>query len=270
MAYLGLENESTIKISPLKVESMIAIALLLLAIGLSMTITRTAAVMLELTGMSRDSARFQARAAYCGVGYASPESECIIEHPIRRRIISFLMMLGNAGTATVVATMILSFTKDAEGQNHLPMKLSIVAAGLAMLFVAARSQFVDRQMTKCVQYACKRFTQLDLNDYVALLNLAEGFSVLEVDVREGDWLGDQTLAALALPREGVLVLGVRKADGGYIGTPTGITRVDVGDTLTVYGKLSRLEELNQRRHGPSGLFARELAIDEQTRESAID
>ena len=242
---------------------MIAIALLLIAIGLSLAITRTAAVMLELTGMSRDSARFQARAAYCGVGYASRESDGINEHPIRRRIISFLMLLGNAGTATVVATMIMSFTKDSDGESHLPLKLAVVSVGLAIFFIASRNKFVDQQMTSLVQYACTKFTRLDLNDYVALLNMAEGFSILEVDVNEGDWLGEQDLAALALPKEGVLVLGVRKSDGQYLGAPTGTTRVEVGDTLTVYGKLSQLEELNRRKHGPAGLYARKAALDEQ-------
>ena len=77
-----------------------------------------------MTGMSRDSARFQARAAYCGVGYASRESDGIIEHPVRRRIISSLMMLGNAGTATVVATLILVVRERwTDGESHLPVKL---------------------------------------------------------------------------------------------------------------------------------------------------
>ena len=120
-------------------------------------------------------------------------------------------------------------------------------------------------MTKLTQYACQKFTRLDLNDYVALLNLAEGYSILEVDVRKGDWLGGQDLATLALPKEGVLVLGVRKSDGTYVGSPNGATLVEVGDTLTVYGKLAQLEELNQRKHGPAGIFARKVAVDEQAK-----
>lgn len=245
---------------------MIAIALLLVAIGLSLIITRTAAVMLELTGMSRDSARFQARAAYCGVGYASRESDGIVEHPLRRRIISFLMLLGNAGTATVVATMIISFTKSSGGATLL-MKLAAVGAGLVALFVFSKSKFVDRQLTYFVQWSLKTFTQLDLSDYVALLNLSEGFSILEVEIKEGDWLCGRNLMNLALTKEGVLVLGVHKKDGQYVGTPTGTTQVDIGDRMTVYGRRAHLEELNSRKHGTDGVVAHLAAVSERVQES---
>lgn len=244
---------------------MIAIMLLLTAIGLSLIITRTAAVMLELTGMSRDSARFQARAAYCGVGYASRETDGIVEHPLRRRIISFLMLLGNAGTATVVATMIISFTKQDDGATPAVTKLAVVAGGLALLFLFARSKFVDRKMSLFVQWALKRFSSLDLSDYVALLNLSAGYSILEVDVHDGDWLSGRDLATLALPREGILVLGIRRNNGEYLGTPIGTTQVDIGDTLMVYGQLAQLEELNHRKHGTSGMYAHLAAVTERSK-----
>lgn len=246
---------------------MIAIALLLLAIGLSLIITRTAAVMLELTGMSRDSARFQARAAYCGVGYASRESDGIVEHPLRRRIISSLMLLGNAGTATVVATMIVSFTKSGSGATTTATKLVAVGVGLLILFVFANSRFVDRQLTRFVQWALKTFTQLDLNDYVELLNLSEGFSILEVEIQEGDWLSGRDLLSLALPKEGVLVLGIHKKDGNYVGAPKATTQIDVGDRMTVYGRRAHLEELNTRKHGTDGVGAHLAAVSERSQVS---
>ena len=245
---------------------MIAIVVLLLAIGLSLIITRTAAVMLELTGMSRDSARFQARAAYCGVGYASGEFDGIMTHPVRRRIISTLMLLGNAGTATVVATMIISFTKDPDHTTHMLSKLIVVGIGLLLLFLAARSKFVDQRLRVFVEWALESFTHLDLNDYTALLHMSEGFSILEVDVQEGDWLGGRDLATLALPKEGVLVLGIHRSDGKYIGSPTGTDTIDIGDTLLVYGRLSQLEELNQRKHGTSGMYAHLAAVTEREKE----
>lgn len=248
---------------------MIAIVVLLLAIGLSLVITRTAAVMLELTGMSRDSARFQSRAAYCGVGYNSPETQCIVEHPVRRRIISTLMLLGNAGTATVVSTMIISFTADAnEPSQHPFSKILVVAAGLLVLFFAARSELVDAWLTKFVQWCLRSFSSLDLKDYTALLHSSKGYSVLEVEVQDGDWLGGRSLATLALPKEGVLVLGIRRPDGEYIGAPSGRTEIGPGDTLLVYGRLTQLEELNQRKHGTSGIYAHLAAVTERAKDAS--
>lgn len=243
---------------------MTAISLLLLVISFSLVITRSAAVMLELTGMSRDSARFQARAAYCGVGYSSKESDGVINHPLRRQIVSTLMLLGNAGTATVVATLVLSFT--ALDSTQWQTKLALLFAGLIFLLVLANSSWVDRKMSQFIHSALRKFTKLDLNDYLALLHLSQGYSVLEVKVAAGDWLGGADLKTLNLPKEGVLVLGIQRVKGDYIGAPSGSVVVNVGDVLTMYGQLERLEELNRRRLGREGSDAHELAVDKQSRD----
>lgn len=244
---------------------MTAIVLLFLVVSCSMFITRTAAVMLELTGMSRDSARFQSRAAYCGVGYSSRESEGIMEHPVRRRIISTLMLMGNAGTATVVATLVLSF----RGVEHWVGKLVILIVGLSAIYLISNSRWVDEQLRRFVQWALTKYTSLDLNDYTALLHLAKGYSILEVEVQQGDWLSGNDLKTLALPKEGVLVLGVRRRSGDYVGAPTATTKVEAGDSLTLYGKLDRLEELNRRRTGVAGLYAHAAAVVEREQEAAV-
>ncbi len=88
---------------------MLGVATILLAIFVSLLITRIATVALTATGLSYDIARFQARSALSGVGFTTGEAEHIVEHPVRRRIILTLMLLGNAGLVTIVATTMLSF-----------------------------------------------------------------------------------------------------------------------------------------------------------------
>lgn len=91
---------------------MIAIFSLLVVLILSLLITRIATVALTLTGLSRESARFQARSAFTGVGFATHEAENVVNHPVRRRILMLLMLLGNAGIVTVIASMILAFVNQ--------------------------------------------------------------------------------------------------------------------------------------------------------------
>jgi uncharacterized membrane protein HdeD (DUF308 family) len=59
----------------------------------SVIIVRVAAIMLKSTGLSQDVARFQARSAFTGTGFTTRESEAIINHPVRRRIILALMLI---------------------------------------------------------------------------------------------------------------------------------------------------------------------------------
>ena len=88
---------------------MLAIISLLITLTLSLLVTRVAAMALMLTGLSREAARFQARSAFSGVGFTTNESESIVSHPVRRQIVMSLMLLGNIGIATVVATLMVSF-----------------------------------------------------------------------------------------------------------------------------------------------------------------
>src|ERR671932_1767602 len=78
----------------------------------SLLITRVGAVALMLTGMSRESSRFQARSAFFGVGFTTAEAEAVVTHPVRRRIIAWLILLGNAGVISVLGTLIISFGGD--------------------------------------------------------------------------------------------------------------------------------------------------------------
>ena len=88
---------------------MISIVSLLVVLTLSILVTRIATVALTHTGLSRESAKFQARSAFTGVGFTTNESEKVVNHPLRRRILLALMLLGNAGVVTAVSSLILSF-----------------------------------------------------------------------------------------------------------------------------------------------------------------
>lgn len=88
---------------------MIAIISLLLVICISILITRIATVALAHTGLSKEAARFQARSAFTGAGFTTHESERVVNHPVRRRIILSLMLLGNAGVVTAVSSSMLTF-----------------------------------------------------------------------------------------------------------------------------------------------------------------
>lgn len=241
---------------------MIAITSLLVTLTLSLLVTRVAAMALMLTGLSRESARFQARSAFSGVGYTTSESESIVNHPVRRQIVMGLMLLGNVGVATVVATMMVSFI-DIQRNERWMFNLSLLCVGLLILWLISKSRWVEHHLNKIIAWALRRFTQLDVRDYVAVLNLQKGYAVTETRVAPKDWLADKTLVDLNLPKEGVLVLGIQRTDPSvYIGAPTAQTAIYADDILVLYGPIERLEELDQRRKGRIGDEAHREAVTE--------
>ena len=243
---------------------MIGVLSLLVALTLSLILTRVAAMALMFTGMSREAAKFQARSAFTGVGYTTNEAEHAVNHPVRRRIIMMLMLLGNIGVATVAGTVMVSFmsTSAATSQQRLIM-LSLLAAGLVVMWLVFSSRWVERHMNRVIAWTLKRFTDLDVRDYVALLELARGYAITEMIVDPGDWLAEKSLADLKLSDEGILVLSIRMQDGDFHGTPRGEDIVHVGDTLILYGDIEDIEKLDRRRAGHIGDREHLEAVEEQ-------
>jgi len=240
---------------------MIAILSLLIVLTLSLLITRIAGMALMLTGMSSEAARFQARSAFTGSGFTTGESESVVNHPVRRRIIMMLMLLGNIGIATVVATAVLSLINTARAE-HWWWYILILASGAAALVILSTSRRVEYQLNRLIALGLKRWTRLDVTDYVAVLQLQNGYAVTEMEIESGDWLDGKSLFEAALPKEGVLVLGIQRSDGAFIGTPRASDLIHSRDTLILYGLSSRIAELDQRRADDSGERAHSEAVME--------
>src|SRR3954452_2364914 len=229
--------------------------------AISIVITRIGAIALTHTGLSREVARFQARSAFLGVGFTTVEAEAVVNHPVRRRIVSALILLGNVGIVSAGASLVLSFTR-ATGQQAAA-RAAVLALGLLALVLLVRLPVVSRALSHVIDAALRRWTDLEVRDYEELLELAGDYGVMELLVEEGDWLAGHTLAELGLRDEGVVVLGLRRPGGDYVGAPGSLTVIRPGDTLTIYARSARLCELDERRPGAQGDRAHRDAVAEQ-------
>lgn len=70
--------------------------------------------------------------------------------------------------------------------------------------------------------------------------------MVEVDVEPRSWLTRGPRGELALDQEGVVVLGIVRKSGEYLGAPTAKRQIKAGDRVVVYGRTSRILELRQR------------------------
>jgi len=240
---------------------MIALLSLLVIVTISLVVVRVGAVALTMTGLSRDLAIFQAQSAFSGVGFTTSESESVVSHPARRNIIRLLMLTGNAGLTSAVASLVLTFYQG--GRADVMLRLGLIVLVLAVLWALASSRLVDRVMTRLVRAALSRWTSLRVQDYAQLLEVAEGYTVSAIEVGPSDWLCDRTLAELKLNREGVLVLGVRRKDGTYQGVLGGEVRIRCGDTITCYGRRELLRRVASRSRGAAGEAEHEAAVQEK-------
>jgi hypothetical protein len=134
---------------------MLSIITLLMVLTLSIFLTRVATVALTHTGLSRESAKFQARSAFTGVGFTTSESEKVVNHPVRRRILLMLMLLGNAGIVTAVSTLIVSFVSIDRSDSFIWL-IVLLVAGLVALWSLASSRWVDRHLSNLISKVLKK------------------------------------------------------------------------------------------------------------------
>ncbi len=256
---------------------MIGLIGLFVVVITSLLITRIATVMLTLTGLSQESAKFQARSAFSGVGFTTSESESVVNHPLRRRIIMTLVLLGNAGVVTVLVSLLLSFG-DVSDSDEALLRLALLAGGLAVVWMAARSRWMNRALSRVIERGLRRFTDLDTRDYVGLLRLAEDWVVAEVEVEEDDWMCSVPLRDLDLPEEGIVVLGIDRRDGHWVGAPSGKTAFHPGDVVVLYGTKDSIDRLDHRERSAQGELDRltsqveftEHYLAQQELEHAVD
>ncbi|MEJ2432061.1 MAG: hypothetical protein P8Y53_02410 [Pseudolabrys sp.] len=157
---------------------MLAVASLLFVLLLSLVVVRIATVALTLTGLWRAVARFQARSAWTGTGFTTQESETLMSHPVRRQIISLLMLLRGAGLVTAASTLMLSFVTVASREQGF-VRLGILFGGAVLIWLIARSRLIDIWMSHVIAAALKRYTKIDTRDYAGLLHLAGEYAIME-------------------------------------------------------------------------------------------
>lgn len=206
---------------------------------------------LEHTGLGRDSARFQARSAFTGVGFTTAEAEDLVGHPVRRRIVMWLMLVGNVGIVSAMAAVLLS-ALDLQTQRGAGASLVLLIGGIAVLWALGSSRVVDTQLCKVIRWAIGRFTRMDNWDYARLLHLRGDYGISRFRVQEGNWIAGKNLRGAGLGSEGLLVLGVECPGGNFVGAPPADIEVRAGDEIVVYGDATGASLLSEREAGEVG------------------
>lgn len=233
---------------------------LLIIFAISLLIVRVGSVALRMTGLTPDVASFQATSAFSGAGFTTEEAEYAISTPERRAVMKALIRLGSIGLVSVIASLVLSFTDSGGGQAG---SLVYVLGGVTAIILVARSQWLNRALTPLIERSLQFATDLEVRDYTRILGLQREYRIAEIAVKEERWLANRTPDELDLAAEGVLLLGIQR-DGSYIGAPGGDTEIRPDDTVVLYGKEDRLQEIAGRGADDDEAHADAVEAHEET------
>lgn len=99
-----------------------------------------------------------------------------------------------------------------------------------------------------------------------MLKLSGDYEITEMQVEKDDWIENKSLAESSLRKEGINVLGITRSDGTYIGIPDADTVIEEGDNLIIYGRVTSIQRLDERKEGSHAQREHKKAEEEQRRE----
>ena len=188
--------------------SLYFLAPTLIAIFISFLVIRAAAVALMMTGMEWKKARFQALSAFSGTGFTTKEAESVINHPTRRKIVTWLMILGNAGIVTVIVAATSSMATS--HGFELPINVLVLAVGIFVIYKIASHRKFTKRWERFIEKKLIKSPIIEEATIEDQLHFLEGYGVVKKIVGPNSPLIGSSLADWKLNEKGVLVLGIER------------------------------------------------------------
>ena len=212
---------------------MAFVGVLLGAILASFIVVRVGGFALQLTGVEPEVARFQALSAFSRTGFTTIEAEQVVQHPTRRRLVSILMVLGNAGLVTIIASLVASFTQVA-GISWFFVQLGIIVIGTFIFYrLVLRSKVGNRFLFRLQQPLIQRMIR-EAPVLEQVVSFGRGWGVYLTSVKPRSKCLGMRVGAVEAGTD-IEVLAIDRADE-HLPRPPSSERLRLGDRLLVYGR----------------------------------
>jgi hypothetical protein len=193
-----------------------------------------------MTGLDKYKARFQALSAFSGTGFTTKEAEFVMKHPVRRKIVTWLMIMGNAGIVTVIVTATSSLATSRGYQ--LPINVLILVVGVFLIYKIATYRKFTRKWENFIEKKLVKSPAFEEAATEDLLHFLEGYGLVKKIISEDSPLIGCSLSECKLNERGLLVLGIERGKD-WIPTPKAREKIEEGDSIIVYGPLDVLKNL---------------------------
>jgi len=157
-----------------------------------------------------------------------------------------LMLIGNLGLVTVLATVIVSLVDTVETDKSMVNQLGWIVGMLVLLWIVALNPLADRMMCAAVSWLLNRHSAFSGDAPHLLLQMPAGHNVSEMRVRAEFESDSATLGDIVGP--GIRVLGIRRIDGSYENLPDHDILLRPFDDLMVYGPGAAYGAMSDRLH----------------------
>jgi Trk-type K+ transport system membrane component len=227
---------------------MLSLILFIFVVFVSFVIVRIGAIAFHLTGLDWSLSKFQALSCFSGTGFTTREAELIVGHPQRRRIASILMVLGNAGLVTLIASMVNSLRPhrlELPFLSGLPewlipwLSLAIIAVALYGLYRFVNSRAAHSMTSALRRKVVARYEAGRTVSFEELTITTGGYGVLRIPVPTNTLIVNKTLLDSGLKAENILVLAIVRGSE-TIPNPAVSAQIRENDELICFGRMDSI------------------------------
>jgi hypothetical protein len=232
------------------------VMLFIIVLIASFIIVRFGAIAFQLTGLEWSLAKFQALSCFTGTGFTTKEAELIVTNKQRRRIASLLMVLGNAGFITLIATAASALNPKTAilaklSESLLPfsvpeavvpwINIIIIVVAIYVVYKVFTHKKFAQKITDSLRKRILRREIVKKVSFEDLLFLTGGYGVSRIDVDKSSPLIDKSLAESDLRKKDIMVLAIVRGDS-TIANPAANTKIRLGDELISFGNLENIKK----------------------------
>ena len=234
-----------------------SVMLFIIVVAASFIIVRIGAIAFQLTGLEWSLAKFQALSCFSGTGFTTRESELVTGHPQRRRIATVLIVLGNAGFITMIASVATAMNTQHAlwaklSESLLPIEkippyliryvnLLVIILAILIMYKLFTNEKLVTKLTTFLRVKVIKKKLFKPVSFEELLMLAGGYGVSKIDVSSGNPLIDKTLAQSDLRKNDITVLAIVRNEE-TIPNPSAGTKILAGDELISFGQLENIRK----------------------------
>ena len=193
-------------------------------------------IALESTGMERHKARFEALSAITGTGFTTRESNSVVNYPKRRRIVSWLIVIGTTGVLTVLVGLIVAVRGGAEAPSTL--FIIVVMSLIAIVLVLIRLGIANRISNVILRFVSTGPGRSWLVDKEILYQTGP-YAVVRIILDEKVVKAGMKIGDIGLMEEGMTIIAIERKHT-VLSFPGIDEQVQPGDQLLCYGEVAKI------------------------------
>ena len=232
-----------------------SVMLFIVVVIASFIIVRIGAIAFQLTGLEWTLAKFQALSCFSGTGFTTSESELVTGHPQRRRIATVLMVLGNAGLVTMIASIANALNPQQTlwaklSESILPfdvphslipwLNLSLIIIALYIMYKLSLNKKLIKKLTNFLRIKIIKREMIERVSFEELMLTTGGYGVAKISVCADSPVLNKTLSESAIRSQDITVLAITRK-GKTTANPPANTQLLLNDDLLCFGKLENIK-----------------------------